>query len=239
MLLTGWHVTSKVSKTDGVPGTKAGRYHRSHQALLPVPGLCICSVLLTVVLFCFLPRGVILLLLYFTISFSGFFFRLSSNIIYPRAAMSFPEWLTSPFCVPETHRSSLLQNSKGRAVNITNMSVSPIWQNLRWGPWEHAWHRNRWQTEQLASWLAPSPSACWFELLFHFGKQGQVYSHDLGKARSQVHRLGLFIFPADAAAISQDSHLEVRAETENPCLFRILYVSSPVRGRTCFSGRWI
>ena len=71
-------------------GTKAGHHN---PVLAPgsflSPGLCICSVRLTVVLFCFLSRGVILLLLYFTISFSGF--RLSSNIIYPKAIMSFPE----------------------------------------------------------------------------------------------------------------------------------------------------
>lgn len=176
-----------------VSGTKAGRYH---PVLAPgsflSPGLCICSVLLTVVLFCFLPRGVILLLLYFTISFSGF--RLSSNIIYPRAAMSFPEWLTSPFLCSRNTSELVTAELKRPGCEYHKHVCFPHLTGTSGGD-----HGNAPDIEQVTNGAAgflisPSPRPAGVSYCFIFGKQGQVYSHDLGKRREPSTQAGTFYF---------------------------------------------
>lgn len=176
-----------------VSGTKAGRHH---PVLAPgsflSPGLCICSVLLAVVLFRFLPRGVILLLLYFTISFSGF--RLSSNIIYPRAVMSFPEWLTSPFLCSLNTSELVTAELKRPGCEYHKRVCFPHLTGTSGGD-----HGNAPDIEQVANGAAgfligPSPRPAGLSYCFIFGQQGQVYSHDLGKRHEPSTQAGTFYF---------------------------------------------
>ena len=139
-------------------GTKAGHHH---PVLAPAsflcPGLCICSVLLTVVLFCFLSKGVILLLLYFTISFSGF--RLSSNIIYPKAFMSSPEQLTSPFLCSRNTSALITAELKRLGCECHKHVCFPhLTGTPQVGTMGRRLTQNRWQSEQAGFLIGPALS---------------------------------------------------------------------------------
>lgn len=94
-------------------------------------------------------------------------------------------------------------------------------------------HGNAPDIEQVTNWAGwlpdrPQPSVCWSELLFHFWKTAaSLFLWSREKAWAKYTGWDFLFFQLTRAATSQDSHLEELRE--NPCLFRILYVSSPVR----------
>lgn len=118
----------------------------------------------------------------------------SSNIIYPRAVMSFPEWLTSPFLCSLNTSELVTAELKRPGCEYHKRVCFPHLTGTSGGD-----HGNAPDIEQVANGAAgfligPSPQPAGLSYCFIFGQQGQVYSHDLGKRREPSTQAGTFYF---------------------------------------------